>query len=712
MIKTSFTNNAADRDFMSVVMKTLSSDKSVQINEKLEPHQEDEVDYWDHERPEHTQHAIDTTFGEKSRVEYPLVSRGDETPHPDVEEHLNKNGFHITDYVAGKAKDKYNRETNIGKALTKTKADDHIKSAFDNDPNRQQKSKGSLKVVISHHPYDVAGMTSGHQSWVEQSCMNFDSGAYRNTLPDDVREGTHVAYLTDSEDHNLDRPVARIAIKPFHSTSGHTIFRPEQKVYGNAASSFQHSVNSWCENNYPAREDTTYVKNSRVYDDTGSQTYSAMSKESAEHKIDNGMKIRDALPQHIVSHIADHLIKKQKENPESETLNDYAKTGHSIAFTREQTNALYKVAKDHNQSSMTWTIATQSGNTLNKSNLQHAIANHATATSLLRHKYLPSEFVDTLPTNQLGYIHPNNLKEHHIDKIVDSYLNNESGSSYTVRDVKDHLTSNHLQKIASGRVKTGANGNSYVDSGDITLVAGHKNATPEVMKSLFNSVKSSPDGMKVFNKVNQNPTPEHVAATTDTGSLSHIMSNAKDKLTHNLAFHKAMDISLNDPTKHHSTRVQLGGANSEKYLGDKDIEHMYNNLDNVNTFSLPNGIHDRMLKHSMTKINETHEKLHPSDMFNEPESGYKGHNNPHWSKAYDENQSHFDKHAELISDKISSMQDNLRSDEKVDEAYLDQLDDHIHEARNHDGHEGSHDEVRSEHDDLNHEISMRHDNNY
>jgi hypothetical protein len=701
-MKTTFTNTQKDKDFMKSIMDVISpKGKTQQINEKLEPHEEEDVEYgWNTDRPNKTEDAITKVFGDKQRIEVPLHVK-DEVPHPDVEEHLNKHGFAITDYSAGKAKDKFNREVNIGKVLSKTNADEQIKNAFANDPTRQQKQRSNLKIVISHKPADVAGMTSGHQSWVNQSCMNFKSGAYRSKLEDDVREGTHVAYLTDSDDKDLDRPVARIAVKPYHADDGHTIFRPEQKVYGNANSSFQKNVNDWFEEKYESQPNVTYRKNRHVYDDTGETTHHAMTKESADQHIDNNWTIDTTVPQHIVDHISKRIIEKQINNPNERVMDDFANDRHNIAFNRNQVNAMYKVAKEHGQSAMTWHLASKAGDVLNKSNLQHAIENHASSASLLKHKYLPDGFIDSLPAERLSLIHESRIKPHHVSKVVESYVNGESGSWHSLRSFNDRLNSDHLHALVDKKHRVDMNGKEIFEPSLAGLVAGHKNADKSVIDHLFRKVKDSPDALKIFNKNNQNPTPEHVAKTNTTDGLSDIMEHAKDKLTHNLALHKAIGLSKEGASHQNMIHIR---ENSNKFLSDSDIKDLYDAK--VNTRSMPNEVHERLLNHSMNTINETHAKLHPKDMFDEDPSDYE--HSTEWKNAYEENQKHFDKHADLINDKIDDMRSDIRDDKEIDGNYFYKLGSHIDKAIKHPGHDGSHDDVSSDHSDLEYELDERH----
>lgn len=238
---------------MDAILKTLSKKQPI-LAEKLEPHEQDEVEStWDLDRPKHIDDAIHNVFQGKNRIEIPFHV-GSVEPHPEVEDHLNQHGYKITDYLSGKAKDKYNRETNIGKALGKTNAPEYIKALFDNDPDRQQQAS-KMKIVISHKPSDVAGMTSCGHSWHDESCMNFKTGKNRDYLKHDIKQGTHVAYLTTNDDKDLDNPLARIAVKPFHeydSGETHTIFRPENSVYGAAPKGFSKHVFDWFSTHYPA----------------------------------------------------------------------------------------------------------------------------------------------------------------------------------------------------------------------------------------------------------------------------------------------------------------------------------------------------------------------------------------------------------------------------------------------------------------------------
>ena len=86
-------------------------------------------------------------------------------------------------------------------------------------------------IVFSKHAYDVAGMST-NRGW--SSCMNLYQGPNAQYIQHDVEDGTMVAYLVKNDDLNIERPVARVAIKPFVNTNdeSNVFYEPEDRVYG------------------------------------------------------------------------------------------------------------------------------------------------------------------------------------------------------------------------------------------------------------------------------------------------------------------------------------------------------------------------------------------------------------------------------------------------------------------------------------------------
>ncbi len=98
-------------------------------------------------------------------------------------------------------------------------------------------NKINLSVVISRNPYDIVGMSTDRR-WT--SCMKlpnddpsiYPGGAYHQHLVHDIELGTLVAYLIEPIDKNIDRPYARIAIKPYQNIIDKSIMLyPESKIY-------------------------------------------------------------------------------------------------------------------------------------------------------------------------------------------------------------------------------------------------------------------------------------------------------------------------------------------------------------------------------------------------------------------------------------------------------------------------------------------------
>lgn len=86
------------------------------------------------------------------------------------------------------------------------------------DQYRMMQKEQTYELVISRHPYDVAGMSTD-RGW--KSCMelpnesNKSGGCYFSFVRKDVEKGTLVCYLIKSTDKNIEHPIGRINIKPY-----------------------------------------------------------------------------------------------------------------------------------------------------------------------------------------------------------------------------------------------------------------------------------------------------------------------------------------------------------------------------------------------------------------------------------------------------------------------------------------------------------------
>lgn len=152
---------------------------------------------------------------------------------------LTSAGYSYTpqSYLDGYAS-KGNRQVRIGKVLPQT-----LKQVFANDPIRQVKGKNHM-MVISRHPYDIGGMSTD-RGWT--SCQNLKAGSLCHYVPDDIKAGTIIAYLTTTKDTNLKNPIGRLLIKPYISKKGDTAYAVAPMAYGSATGDFNREVKKWTE---------------------------------------------------------------------------------------------------------------------------------------------------------------------------------------------------------------------------------------------------------------------------------------------------------------------------------------------------------------------------------------------------------------------------------------------------------------------------------
>lgn len=159
----------------------------------------------------------------------------------DIITYLQSKGYTIKDYKLGICTDKYNRELKIGKVLSKLNNQDLL-NKFNTDKGRESKNNISSFMVFSKHPYDIGG-SSTDRGWT--SCMNLFTGGNKHYILDDIKEGTFIVYLITSNDMNIQKPIARILVKPYVNMNDENdvLYSPTQKIYGTAPTNFLVSVN-------------------------------------------------------------------------------------------------------------------------------------------------------------------------------------------------------------------------------------------------------------------------------------------------------------------------------------------------------------------------------------------------------------------------------------------------------------------------------------
>lgn len=156
------------------------------------------------------------------------------------------------------------------KQEVKTKIDALLK-LYDETPevrlSRENKTN-TFYIVFSKHAYDVAGMST-NRGWT--SCMNLYQGINAQYIQHDVKSGTMVAYLVKNDDLNIERPVARVAIKPFVNIDdeSNVFYEAEERVYGTAPLTFLEVLNKIINDAQPGKTgrfkmvDTLYCDSKR-----------------------------------------------------------------------------------------------------------------------------------------------------------------------------------------------------------------------------------------------------------------------------------------------------------------------------------------------------------------------------------------------------------------------------------------------------------------
>jgi hypothetical protein len=159
---------------------------------------------------------------------------------------ISQHGYDLIDYQKGIAQKKDTKQNiKIGKLLNKLREVELLQQ-FINDKTREGSKEDNYIVVISRHPYDIAGMSTD-RGWT--SCMNLDTGSNRIYVPLEIKAGSLVAYVTKATDPDLKNPTGRLMIKPFVNVMDQNSvdFGIESQVYGTAVPGFVEAVSAWVE---------------------------------------------------------------------------------------------------------------------------------------------------------------------------------------------------------------------------------------------------------------------------------------------------------------------------------------------------------------------------------------------------------------------------------------------------------------------------------
>lgn len=219
---------------------------------------------------------------------------------------LNEKGWEVIDYVAGQAKFKGAKNSRrIGQVLTglERNATEEEKALlkklmknFIEDPDRKQGAASKYLVCISRHPYDIAGADT-NRKWT--NCMTLGDGQNHHYLIHDVEEGSLVGYLIDSNDKNIEDPIANCAIKPYINVDDENdvILVKDNKTYPQPYPDFERTVTTFLKEINGDRTGI-YCLNDKLYNDNRAANKVVNYKEMTPDVIKDiariyGIKIKD-----------------------------------------------------------------------------------------------------------------------------------------------------------------------------------------------------------------------------------------------------------------------------------------------------------------------------------------------------------------------------------------------------------------------------------
>jgi hypothetical protein len=134
------------------------------------------------------------------------------------------------------------------------------------------KSSSDIILVISRDKRDITEMTGGRK-WSETSCMNCETGGNKRYIHEDIKYGTLIAYAINSDDLNIQKPLARVLVKPFlsHYNPNDIYYKSEKKVYGDIGLINVDFVDSLFNFHNQNKYNFPYKKHEKLYHDSNAE---------------------------------------------------------------------------------------------------------------------------------------------------------------------------------------------------------------------------------------------------------------------------------------------------------------------------------------------------------------------------------------------------------------------------------------------------------
>lgn len=588
-----------------------------QLVEELTKDQKREVSSWMRGISQPVRRKISNhAMGEDDTIFLPLEhpDEAQHTPvHPEVAGHLAKHGYRIAsgqDYKAGYAVDPHNRQTKIGKALVRTGATADLVNKFNNDPHRALKNNEHLMVAVSRDPHQVAAMSTG-RGW--SSCMDMDEGINKHYLPEELRAGTHVAYLIHKNDKKIENPIARVALKPYNKQrppkdereseygvreadreNPHTILRPD-RTYGEDGGALQHTVSKWTDTHFPMHEGATYRRDARSYDDGGRESIAKPSDHTLKETLKGdkfgvhdllNMAGSSSYNEHAY-HVAkslhpvatdDHLrmIVTHQNTPKS-VVNHYVnhtldglEGEHQKNFANYAVDRLFGKAKAMEPHTL--------GKLLDHADIEHGVEVH---NNYLDHSGLEDRHIDRMlkgTTNfgQVAQIPRWKLADHHISALIDPPV--ESTGS----DRRDSVTK--VEKMRAIEPQ-------HINAMKGTLGAAHSNL---IADKVIGTDADDHEAQKMHGRWLHAMSPEHVPLDKLRGIADHVNH---DQHLKNISWRGVIthpDATVDDAKKYHETFAK--GLSARPLEMRSTLSEVTNNVKDPETMKALLGNHKQMFQ--------------------------------------------------------------------------------------------------------------------
>lgn len=281
--------------------------------------------------------TINAVFGDKDRLIYNYdvdykedfknTMKNPDSAYSGIVNFLEFMGYSrpsMQDYIEGKITDgkqqlKIGRilNKNVGKQPTLMTASDEMVPKFSHlfkvDPVRHIKNP-DLAVVVSRHPYDIYGMSTGRM-WT--SCMDLNKpGSDGNNckyIPAEIEHGTLIAYLIPRSEVKengkaaLKKPISRILLKPMRNEDYELGYAISQ-TYGGSMNGFEEFVEKWADSNFNSKlnDREGFTLDPNVYEDPYTSKSLGLADENVEVKREIENELRK-LKAEFISHLPPHL---------------------------------------------------------------------------------------------------------------------------------------------------------------------------------------------------------------------------------------------------------------------------------------------------------------------------------------------------------------------------------------------------------------------